>query len=201
MRTIKQILSPLWCFSILALYSSCSYSAVVVLNGGFEDGVLEPWYQGIGTLDYPHDEFWNISTSRSFTGNYSVTNVGNNELRQNFTPIAASTISEVSFYLLKESFAVDSAVQLHYSDGTLDQMVVSSTGTDIWEYMDVAGSLDPGKYLSGISIFGIRSSDPGGIRLYLDDVNIIATPLPAGIWLFSSGLLGLAGIARRRKAA
>ena len=198
MCIIKQILSPLVISSLLVIYSSCSYSAAVALNGGFEDGVLEPWYQGIGTLDFTYDEFWNISSNRSFTGNYSVTNVGNNELRQNFTPIATSQIIEVSFYLLKESFAVDSAVQLHYSDGTLDQIVVSSTGTNIWEHMNVTGSLDLNKNLSGISIFGIRSSDPGGIRLYLDDVNIITTPLPAGIWLFSSGLLGLIGIARHK---
>jgi hypothetical protein len=200
MHTIKQILSPLRVFFFLVLYSSCSYSATVVLNGGFEDGVLSPWYQGIGTLDYTHDEFWNISSNRSFTGNYSVTNVGNNELRQNFTPIAASQITEVSFYLLKESFAVDSAVQLHYSDGTQDQLLVSNTGTDIWEHMNITGSLDLNKNLSGISFFGIRSSDPGGIRLYLDDINIIATPLPAGIWFFISGLLGLIGIARHNKA-
>lgn len=201
MRSIKQILSPLYLFSLLVAYSACSYSATVVVNGGFESGVIEPWYQGIGTLDYPHDEFWNISSGRSFTGNYSVTNVGNNELRQDFTPIAANQIAEVSFYLLKESFAVDSAVQLHYSDGTLDQIVASNTGTDIWEYMNVTGSLDLNKNLSGISIFGIRSSDPVGIRLYLDDINIIATPLPAGIWLFSSGLLGLIGIVRSKNMA
>ncbi len=176
MHTIKQILSPLRVFFFLVLYSSCSYSATVVLNGGFEDGVLSPWYQGIGTLDYLHDEFWNISSNRSFAGNYSVTNVGNNELRQNFTPIAASQITEVSFYLLKESFAVDSAVQLHYSDGTQDQLLVSNTGTDIWEHMDITGSLDLNKNLSGISFFGIRSSDPGGIRLYLDDTQYYCDP-------------------------
>lgn len=162
---------------------------------------MSPWYQGTGTLDYGYDEFWNISTDRSFNGNYSVTNVGNNELRQDFSPVAASLISEVSFYLLNESPAVDSAVQFHYSDGTLDQLLVSSPGTGLWEYMNVTGLLDSNKNLSGISFFGIRSDDPGGIRLYLDEINIIATPLPAGIWLFGSGLLGLIGISRRNKAA
>lgn len=194
-----QVLSCLWFFSLLVIYSSYSYSATVVLNSGFEDGVLMPWYQGTGTLDYPHDEFWNISSNRSFTGNHSATNVGNNELRQDFSPIAASQITEISFYLLKETFAVDSAVQFHYSDGTLNQIFVSNTDIDIWEYLNVTGSLDLNKNLSGISFFGIRSSDPGGIRLYLDDFKIITIPLPAGIWLFSSGLAGLIGMSRIKK--
>ena len=60
---------------------------------------------------------------------------------------------------------MDSAVQLHYSDCTLNQIVVSNTGTDIWRYMNVTGRLDLNIDLSGISIFGIRSSNPVGIRL------------------------------------
>lgn len=186
------------CFvALLCIYIPLSNAATLALNSGFEDGVLTPWYQGIGTLDYPHDEFWSISSSRFFSGNYSATNVGNNELRQDFTPIAASQITEVSFYLLRESIAFDSAIQLHYSDGTWDQVIVPSQGADFWEHINITGSLNQTKNLSGISIFGIRSSDPGGLRLYIDDMNIAAIPLPAGIWLFSSGLLGLTGIARR----
>lgn len=82
----------------MVVYSSCSCSATAILNEGVEDGVLEPWYQGTGTLDFPYDEFWNLSSNRSFAGNDSVSNVGNNELRKDFTPIAASRIVEVSFY-------------------------------------------------------------------------------------------------------
>jgi len=37
-------------------------------------------------------------------------------------------------------------------------------------------------------------------QLYLEGV-VSAVPVPAAVWLFGSGLLGLAGIARRRKAA
>lgn len=198
MHKIKQT-SPLrWLFVILLLYTAASHATTVVQNGDFESGTLAPWYQGSGTLDYPHDEFWNVSASRVFTGTYSVTNVGNNELRQDFSPIAANLVTEISFNILKETAALDSAIQLHYSDGTLDQLTVSSTGTDIWEHIDVTAALDTTKSLSGISFFGIRSSDPGGIRLYLDDVRIIATPLPAAIWLFGGGLAGLAGVARIR---
>ena len=35
----------------------------------------------------------------------------------------------------------------------------------------------------------------------IDNVNINAVPVPAALWLFGSGLLGLVGIARRKNAA
>ncbi len=42
----------------------------------------------------------------------------------------------------------------------------------------------------------------GGPRIGLDlRIEVSAVPVPAAVWLFGSGLLGLAGIARRRKAS
>jgi hypothetical protein len=35
----------------------------------------------------------------------------------------------------------------------------------------------------------------------IDDVNLSVIPVPAAVWLFGSGLLGLVGVARRKKAA
>ena len=48
----------------------------------------------------------------------------------------------------------------------------------------------------------IQTADPccAGGALYWDDVSLTAVPVPAAVWLFGSGLIGLIGIARRRKA-
>ena len=46
--------------------------------------------------------------------------------------------------------------------------------------------------------FGLVSAGPS--YLSIDGIAINAVPIPAAVWLFGSGLLGLVGIARRKKA-
>lgn len=41
------------------------------------------------------------------------------------------------------------------------------------------------------------SSQDFGFLFNVDDITVSAVPLPAAVWLFASGLLGLAGISRR----
>ena len=38
-------------------------------------------------------------------------------------------------------------------------------------------------------------------HFYISGLNVTAVPVPAAVWLFGSGLLGLIGVARRKKAA
>ena len=49
--------------------------------------------------------------------------------------------------------------------------------------------------------FGKASRSNGGWAVHSGDIGAAIVPLPATVWLLGSGLLGLAGMARRKKAA
>jgi hypothetical protein len=60
------------------------------------------------------------------------------------------------------------------------------------------GFTDIGASISSITYNTVSGNDPVGI----DDMRFgTVVPIPAAVWLFASGLLGMIGIARRKKAA
>lgn len=62
---------------------------------------------------------------------------------------------------------------------------------------DLPASYTP--FLIGVDINAI-GVEVGGLATTLDTIEMSAVPVPAAVWLFGSGLLGLVGIARRKKA-
>ena len=83
----------------------------------------------------------------------------------------------------------------------------SSVNIDVLNVWDVVNNLDGSISLNstdpeGDGIFGIPMVDgpfKGFSVSY--DLTLTAVPVPAAVWLFVSGLLGLVGMARRKKAA
>jgi len=63
----------------------------------------------------------------------------------------------------------------------------------------LAYSFSFGPTNAGIHTFGGKGSNLSVLAVY--DGDISAVPVPAAVWLFGSGLLGLIGIARRKKTA
>jgi hypothetical protein len=64
----------------------------------------------------------------------------------------------------------------------------------------VLTAIGPGEY--SLSMFGQTANAEGAYSLdYTIQMNVSAIPVPAAAWLFGSGLVGLIGISRRRKAA
>ncbi len=100
-------------------------------------------------------------------------------------------------------------------DITSDEIAIGNSSGTVTAYLDgaIVGSLDlfgdgdpVTLNLIDLSAFGMidqlvltSSLDPAGLGF--DNFSFTAVPVPAAVWLFGSGLLGLFGIARRKKLA
>jgi len=186
-------------YSIGLLFIVGSISAnASVLNAGFEDGNLSPWFQD---RVFSSGEDWNVTNTDAHTGLFSATNTGNKEIRQNFAGVLTDSITGLSFWAKHDNTNGSALfVDLFYSDNTDTGFIVNTVGTG-WEFFDVANNLLLGKTLVGFSIFGNSTGcDNNCTRTFLDDVAIVsAVPVPAAFWLFGSALLGFFGFSKARK--
>jgi PEP-CTERM motif len=170
-----------------------------IVNGGFETGSLSPWYQGSVVCTFgPSCTPWSVTTDEAHSGLYSAVDEGNIELRQDFvTPIFGGDITSFTYWAMQDVPAISEFV-FYYTDASTTYNVFD-IGSD-WEQFDALPYLDPTKTVSGFSVFG--DSGPDVDFTYLDDFNIATTsetPEPGSMALLATGLVGLAGIGRRRR--
>jgi len=89
----------------------------------------------------------------------------------------------------------NSYIQLLASDTSLaPELGQFLTSTVTWTAPDSLGGL-------AYDRLGIGLVNLGSVQVNFDDVRLEAVPIPAAAWLFGSGLLGMVGIARKKKAA
>ena len=80
-----------------------------------------------------------------------------------------------------------------------ENLIYTITGTDITAYsFNVFGTPGPGEGNAGPFLSVARFQSTGPDQSGSDWVG--AVPVPAAVWLFGSGLLGLVGVARRKRA-
>jgi hypothetical protein len=106
-------------------------------------------------------------------------------------------------------FIAEFFTELTGDNGAVNQILVGPPTwlTNSWQHFEFNTTLGPDAG-GGLSL--LFKADCGGnlncrFDAYIDNVSIVtdvaAVPVPAAVWLFGSGLLGLIGVARRKKAA
>lgn len=185
-------------FSVLALslmmLAGSAFAGNILVNPGFEDGVLAPWFN---SNDFCGGCTWAVTSSDSHSGKFSAFVSGNRLLEQDFSPIADSSITEASLWLKMPDTGV-AAIYFLYSDATTEENVVS-VGSD-WTKFDMTSFLDVGKSLAGIGVYGCTGC-AGHSLTFADDFVVNSgggVPEPGTLVMLGSGILGAAGMIRRR---
>ena len=179
--------------------SAPAHAANVIVNGDFESGSLGPWYEARNFFGSP----WGITSADANTGNFSATNIGNVELRQDFAGVSTDSVTSVTFALRHANFATaPTFVSFFYGDGSSTGFGLNTSSTD-WQTFDVLGNLDAGKILTGFSIFGYAGGSTPDVTA-LDDVVInVASAVPEpGTWaMMILGFFAVGAALRRNPAS
>lgn len=106
---------------------------------------------------------------------------------------SAVTISELTFRNGEHNpiFANDATFDLIIDRGLATQSMATYSLGNIFT-MDLTGTT--------FEFLNLNTVDNDDYRFYISVMEVTAVPVPAAVWLFGSGLLGLVGIARRRNA-
>lgn len=170
---------------------SPAFAVNILANPGFESGVLDPWFND---RDFGGISPWATSTDNPHSGAFDATCTGNIEIRQNFSGVLTSDITEVSFWIRHPDGSDPAAYDLFYSDGSSQEFVANTT-TREWEHFDVTSNLAGGKTLVGMSIWGFLG---GGSQVtFVDDATVNVVPEPVSIMALGAGLAAF--LRRRRK--
>jgi PEP-CTERM motif len=183
---------PLLALFFLVLFAGVALADTELLqNGGFESGALSPWYNARDFCNNGTCSSWAVTNSNPHNGTYSAMDIGNFEMRQDFTPTPGSQITDVSFWIYTSAPA--SAFDFFYTDSSDEEFVVFAP-QNTWTLETVTADVNAGKTLSGFSIWGSSPS----ITTYVDDASITATPEPSTLVLLGGSALALCGNLRRR---
>jgi hypothetical protein len=149
-------------FLVAAAQSGGLMGATIILNQGFEEDVLAPWFQDRSFGNY---RSWTVGSTVVQDGSKSAFCLGRIELRQNFVSELGSNIMELSFYGWHQLANKGNPwVELFYQDGTTSgQLEIRLNPAHsfevshqmIWDKFDLTPYINPNLNLNGISFVGV----------------------------------------------
>jgi hypothetical protein len=205
MKKILKLILPLLTVSAIAL-SASGAGANMIQNGSFEEPVIAygSWTPDLPVPGWKVEYGYGIEIQNHVAGDPQH---GNNhvELDTHYNSSISQTISTSSgvkynlsfWYSPRPNVSEDSNIINVYFNGTLiDSITGYSANVTDWK---------PHTYpLTALSDSSVLMFEAAGISDsvggYIDNVSMTPTPVPAALWLFGSGIAGMAAIRRRKKS-
>ena len=151
---------------------SAPLAAAVTLQNSVEQGFLPPLTPG----DNPLLSFW----AKGFAGT-----TGNANFALRYLDSGGAILADSTAQFFQSSINTSTWTEITYDLGVVP---VGATAA----FLEIVQAIGP---INGVDLLAGE--------IFIDDVylGVAAVPVPAAVWLFGSGLLGLIGVARRKKAA
>lgn len=189
---MKRILLFVIVISIIICKASFCQAGIII-NEGFETGVLDPW---VNPDTFP--DKWSVDTLRVHSGDFSAhaitpSNGGVYPLMQSFEPIAVDDILSFSywFYIDSDLPVIHFGIGLWFSDGSYEQDINHDASQEEWHMRDVMPTIEQysGRYLEKVGVFDTVASS-----VWMDDFCIETIPEPTTILFLGLGIIGISKI-------
>ena len=195
-----------WCGSVMGSHPAAleamagqlkfDFAFDVSLFGNYSSTNIAPEFEmrSYGTINV---DVWNGTEQQTFSSDAVINNTNpDNTDRFDVDPDYQDLVSFHGAGVLPDGVWL--SADSWNADGT-KKMRLMDDGTEVWDLIVVAEGTDGAQWHNNAFAGYAWILRADGIRL-LDYVNpIYATPVPAAVWLFGSGLIGLMGLARRKK--
>lgn len=171
--------------------ASCSFTGTGVLTLTYDDtaaGVAD------GNATFPSSSYYDAITAATMTfGNFSFTLDSTVQSRIQVRQGRDAGYDALLSFSLRDA----GNAQYHFT-ATIEDHDQTNGGVELsW----LAGLLDDEATTATLLPNGVGPNAPGGLPYWLlQETALTQVPVPAAAWLFGSSMLGLAGLARRRKA-
>ena len=176
--------------SFLFLFTTAVTASQLIVNSGFETGDFTGWNPHVSpTFD------GSITSTDAHSGTYSLEMGAVDWIDQSFSSVA--TTGDLSFWVKGTGLSGPSNVNVLYSDTTSDDFLIGGAAISNTEWTQFTMGIDNTKLLDMITV-SVWESTP----ILFDDFSLEGRdviPEPATVMLFGLGLLGVAGVSRRKE--